>query len=82
MLKTHHNFLMTVSIAEENLRQVPLAIFAPNKTKSGIRGLVMIMFLLITRRLLMMNKNHGIENHVVFVACITMWLSSAGREWQ
>ena len=30
----------------------------------------------------MMSINHGIENHVVFVACITMWFSSAGREWK
>jgi len=29
-----------------------------------------------------MKRNHGVENHVDFVVYVTMWLQSAGREWQ
>lgn len=42
----------------------------------------MIMILLNTSTLLMMNIIFAIENHVVFVAFITMLLVSVGKGWQ
>ena len=35
-----------------------------------------------TSILLMVNINHGVENDVVVVVCITMWLLSARRQWK
>lgn len=81
MIGTHHNPPMTVHIAKEDLRQALIFRVAPEIVKRGINSLNILKLIFITSVFLMMNKNHGIENHVVFVVCITMWLLSAGREW-
>jgi len=54
--------------------QVLLLRLAPDTTKQGINGIYILMFLFITSRLIMMSRTYGKENHVFFVACITMLL--------
>ena len=73
---------MVVHIAEKELKQALITIMALETTGKGITSLSLPKFVLITSILLMMNINHGIEKHVVFVVYITMWLLSAGREWK
>ena len=74
---------MTMHIVEEELRQALIVKIALETTKRGIKGLNILEFIFITIILLMMRRNHGTENHVVFVACITKWFLSAGRlEWE
>lgn len=56
-----------------------------NRTRTvekGIASLSILQFILIANILLMININHGIENYVVFLVYITMWLLSAERGWQ
>ena len=81
MMGTHHHPPMTVHITKGELRQDLIARIAPKTTKRGINSLNIIEFILITS-MLMMSRNHGIENHIVFLVCITMWLLSARREWK
>jgi len=71
---------MTMHIVEENIRQALTAMIAPQTTKRGTKIHSILKFRLITRILLVMRRNHGIENHVIFMVFITMWLFSAGRE--
>lgn len=66
MMGTQHNLPMTMHIAKEELRQALISKIALEITKQRIKGLLILMFLLITSGLLMMSINHGIENHVVF----------------
>ena len=82
MMGTHHHHPMTAHIAKEELRQALIAIIAPKTARKGITSLSILKFILITIMLLMMNINHGIEKHVVFVVYMTMWLLRARREWQ
>ena len=73
---------MIVHIAEEELSQVLIYRITPGTTKICIKSIIIIKFIFISSILLMMRKNHGIENSAVFLVCITMWLLSVGREWQ
>lgn len=79
---THHKPPMIMHIAKEELRQDLIMRIAPKTTKTTVKSLIMLMFILITSTLLRMNIIFGIKKHVVIVACITLWLSSAAREWQ
>jgi len=81
MMGTHHHHPMTVHIAKGDTRQSLIARIIPETIKRGINSINIITFILITN-MLMMNRNHVIENHVVFVVYITMWLLSVGRECQ
>ena len=63
-------------------KQVLIVRIAPETTNRGIKSHSIINLFFITRILLTMNINHYVENHVVFVVYITMWLLSAGKEWQ
>jgi len=71
---------MVVCIAEKELRQalVPMIILETNK--KGISSLSILIFILITKFLLIMNENHGIKELVVFVDCITVCFLSVGKE--
>ena len=53
-------------IVEEELGQDLIARIALETVKRGIKSFSIIKFILITSILLMMSRNHGIENHVVF----------------
>lgn len=81
MIGTHYNPPMTMHIAEEYLGQALIAKIAPGTLKRCIDNLSILKFIFITN-MLMVNINHVIENYVVFVVCITMWLLSVGREWE
>jgi hypothetical protein len=76
-MRSHHPILMIVimihlqrevSSSRKELRQVLLAKPAPETTKQGIKSLVIQTFLLIIRKLEMISKVYGIENHVCCVA--------------
>ena len=71
---------MIVNITEEELRKSVTARHALETTKKGIKCLDILIFILIKRTLIMVNKICGIENHVLFVASIIMLLPSVGRE--
>jgi len=82
MRGTHNHPPMTMHIAEEELRQALITIIAPETVKRGINSLSIPKFIWITNILLMMNINHSIENYVVYVVYIIMWLLSVETEWQ
>jgi len=88
MPKVHHNLPVImivghlqreVRISKEEIRQALIASIAPVTTKQGIKSLSILMVILMTRKLVMMGKFYGIETHVIFMACITMLLSSVGK---
>lgn len=81
MIGTNHYPPVKVHIAKEELRQALIAKVAPKTVNRGINSLIILEFILITIILLVININHGIENYVDFLVCITMWLLSVGREW-
>jgi hypothetical protein len=56
-----------VSILRKEIRKVLLVRPAPETTKQGIKIPIIQTFLLIIRKLEMINKVYGIENHVHFV---------------
>jgi len=68
-----------VSSSKKELRKSLIARLAPKATNQGIKGLNILIFLLITRRLIMMRKTYGIENYALLMACITMLFPSVGK---
>ena len=73
---------MVVPIAGKELRQDLSTIMTPEAARKGITSLDIQMFISIISMLLMMNVNHGIKKHVLYVDYITIHLLSVGREWQ
>ena len=73
---------MTTHITNKELRQALVTMVAPETNKKGITSLDILMFILITSMSLIININHGIRKHVVFLDYITMYLLSVGKEWQ
>jgi len=72
MMGIHHHHPMAAHIAKKELRQALIAIMAPETARKGITSLIIPKFILITCMLLMMDINHGIRKHVVFVVYTTM----------
>ena len=71
MMGTHHHPPVAVHIAKGDLWQDLIARITLEKVKRVIDSLIILEFILI-KIMLMMNKNCGIEKHVVFANQITM----------
>ena len=76
---TLHHHPMITHIGEKDLRQSLATMIAPETNKKGITSLGILMFILITRKFITMNINHGIEKHVLFVDYIIMYLLITGK---
>jgi len=81
MMGAHHHLPMIVHIIEEELRKSLINHFTPETIKRGINNLIILNFILIIG-ILMININHDIKKHVVFMVYITMSLLNVAREWQ
>jgi len=67
-------------IIEEELMQALITTHVPEKKKKGIKRLDILMFILITIRLITVNEIYGIKYHALFVASITILLPSVVKE--
>ena len=70
---------MTTHMAVKEMRQALVTMIAPETNKKGITSFGILMFILITSMSLIININHGIRKHVVFLDYITMYLFSVGK---